>query len=151
MFLKERDENKAFFFYKSYGDYTGQIAHSLEEFLEKIDKVDNESLEFHLYRRDFQRWIREIPVITELSESLDEIVNLDLKGEQLRALLHYIISRFLNKKRGYEIETKESSIFEKKREVTSKPIKEYPLAPQEHAYELKMEKRIKKAIENQKK
>ena len=49
--------DKAFYFFTSIGNYTGEFAISLDEFAKKILDVDVKSLEFHLYRGDFERWI----------------------------------------------------------------------------------------------
>jgi len=48
---------KAFFFFTSVGNYTGESAFSLEEFVKITEKVNIKSLEFYLYRGDFERWI----------------------------------------------------------------------------------------------
>ena len=47
----------AFYFFTSIGNYTGENAASLEEFVRKIKEVDAKSLEFHLYRGDFEKWV----------------------------------------------------------------------------------------------
>ena len=55
--LRKVDDGKAFYFYKAISVYTGEKANSLEEFLQKIKEIGAESLEFHLYREDFEKWI----------------------------------------------------------------------------------------------
>ncbi len=70
--LEELPENRAFYFYVDYGKYTGKYAKSLEEFSEMLDKLDVRSIRFHLKRRDFQKWIKDLGD-TELAEILDEI------------------------------------------------------------------------------
>ncbi|MDH5712480.1 MAG: hypothetical protein OEY83_00880 [Candidatus Bathyarchaeota archaeon] len=52
-------QEKAFYFFTSVGNYTGENAASLEEFAKITRKVDIKSLEFHLYRGDFERLIAE--------------------------------------------------------------------------------------------
>ena len=93
--MRKVSKEKAFYFFTSIGNYTGEKAHSLEEFLEKIKEVDIKSLEFHLYRGDFERWIREVLGIKELAEKMDEIQKLNLRGETLRTLIYETGSKFL--------------------------------------------------------
>jgi len=88
-------KEKAFYFFTSIGNYTGEKAQSLEEFLEKVKQIDVKSLEFHLYRGDFERWIREVLGIKELAEKMDEIQKLNLKGETLRTLIYETSSKYL--------------------------------------------------------
>ncbi|HIE14868.1 TPA: hypothetical protein EYP70_06310 [Candidatus Bathyarchaeota archaeon] len=70
--LEELPENRAFYFYVDYGKYTGKYAKSLEEFSKMLDTLDARSIRFHLKRRDFQKWIKDLGD-TELSKILDEI------------------------------------------------------------------------------
>jgi hypothetical protein len=58
--LKNVPREKAFYFFTSIGNYTGKSASSLKEFMEKINEVNVKSLEFHLYRGDFEKWINEV-------------------------------------------------------------------------------------------
>jgi hypothetical protein len=58
--LKSVPREKAFYFFTSIGNYTGESASSLKEFMEKINEVNVKSLEFHLYRGDFEKWIDEV-------------------------------------------------------------------------------------------
>lgn len=55
--LRNVAREEAFYFFTSIGNYTGQSASSLEEFLQKIKDMNIKSLEFHLFREDFERWI----------------------------------------------------------------------------------------------
>lgn len=57
--IKPSREN-AFYFFTSVGNYTGESASSLEEFAKKIREVSIKSLEFHLHRGDFERWVAEM-------------------------------------------------------------------------------------------
>ena len=56
--LRSLSDEEAFYFYESIGKPTGEIARSLQDFLEKIRSVKLESLLFHLQRKDFQNWIQ---------------------------------------------------------------------------------------------
>lgn len=93
--MKKVPKEKVFYFFTSIGNYTGEDASSLEEFLEKVKEIESKSLEFHLYRGDFEKWIREVWEFDELSEKLSEIINLNLKGESLRGQIYDLVSNYL--------------------------------------------------------
>jgi len=84
---------KAFYFFTSIGNYTGESAASLEEFIEKIKEVSAKSLEFHLYRGDFEKWIAETLQDKELAGEIRNLQNLNLTGEILRGQLYFIVSK----------------------------------------------------------
>ena len=48
---------EGFHFSRGIGDYTGQVAMSLEEFAEILRSVDSKSIDFHMERRDFEKWV----------------------------------------------------------------------------------------------
>ena len=48
---------EGFRFSRGIGDYTGQVATSLEEFAEMLRTVDSKSIDFHMERRDFEKWV----------------------------------------------------------------------------------------------
>ena len=58
--LKIVPREKAFYFFTSIGNYAGASASSLKEFVTIIKDVDIKSLEFHLYRGDFDKWITDV-------------------------------------------------------------------------------------------
>jgi len=89
--LKTVPREKAFYFFTSIGNYTGESASSLTEFMEKINTVNVKSLEFHFYRGDFERWISEVLQDEELSEELRKMRGLNLAGESLRSSLYAAI------------------------------------------------------------
>ena len=141
--------DKAFYFFNSIGDYTGEYASSLEEFVEKVKKINSRSLEFHLYREDFQRWVRDILANEELTEELEKITRLNLRGESLRtnisdAVLNFIVAGKKKKRKAKEKSKTETPSVEES-------IKEYPSPSQEHAYELEMEQHLKRLLKGEKK
>ncbi len=85
---------KPFYFYEDIGRYTGILASSLETLIEAISIVDVRSLEFHLYRRDFERWIRDVIQTPILAEELRAIRGMMLRGEPLRAALLEIVKNW---------------------------------------------------------
>lgn len=91
--LKTLPREKAFYFFTSIGNYTGESAASLKEFMEKINKVNVKSLEFHLYRGDFEKWITEVVEDRRLAEDLSRLQKTNLQGDNLRNQLYAIVSK----------------------------------------------------------
>jgi len=88
-----RDE--AFYFFTSIGNYTGVNAVSLDEFLQKIKDVDIKSLEFHLFREDFEKWISQTLGDGRLAEDIRAIRIQKIVGNSLRDRLYFLVSRRL--------------------------------------------------------
>jgi len=80
---------RAFYFYNGVGKPNGEFAVSLSDFCSKINVVSSESLAFHLKRRDFQNWIREVMGDVELAKRMDKI---QVKDNALRSTLHAFVS-----------------------------------------------------------
>jgi hypothetical protein len=91
--LKTVPREKAFYFFTSIGNYTGTSASSLKEFMERIGQVNVKSLEFHLYRGDFEKWITEVLQDTELAGEIRRLQKLSLTGNSLRDQLSFTVSR----------------------------------------------------------
>ncbi len=90
--LRTLSRENAFYFFTSVGNYTGQKAMSLEEFAHKIREVEIVSLEFHLYRRDFEKWAAEVLEDSELAKRVRELKHLEPVGNALRDQLHFTVS-----------------------------------------------------------
>jgi hypothetical protein len=95
--LRKLSRENAFYFFTSIGNYIGENAASLEEFLKKIGEVNVKSLEFHFYRGDFERWIAEILQDGELAEEIKSLKKLEPVGDSLRSQLHIIVSKRFEK------------------------------------------------------
>jgi hypothetical protein len=91
--LKTVPREKAFYFFTSIGNYTGESAASLKEFIEKINQVNVKSLEFHLYRGDFEKWITEVLEDRKLAEDVGKLQKTNLLADHLRNQLHAIVSK----------------------------------------------------------
>ena len=91
--LRKLSREEAFYFFISIGNYIGESAASLEEFVKKIREMNTKSLEFHLYRRDFEKWVTEILGDERLAEEIKNVRNLDLTGDALRDQLYLIVSK----------------------------------------------------------
>lgn len=82
----------AFHFYMAIGQPTGFSAESIKEFYEIVKRVAVKSLEFHLYRGDFENWIRAAFKDEALAAALVSLKNADFRGEELRQRMLKIIS-----------------------------------------------------------
>lgn len=89
--LRKLSREEAFYFFTSIGNYTGQSASSLEEFLYKIRQVDIKSLEFHHQRGDFEKWFAQTLEDKELASQVNKIGK--LLGQNLKEQLHLIVSK----------------------------------------------------------
>ncbi|HLE74556.1 MAG TPA: DUF5752 family protein [Candidatus Bathyarchaeia archaeon] len=73
-----------FHFYTGIGQPTGFAAKSLKDFYEIVKQVAIDSLEFHLYREDFEKWIGTVFKDAALADELAKMRKAQLKGENLR-------------------------------------------------------------------
>ena len=95
--LRKVPRENAFYFFTSIGNYTGENAASLEEFVKKIKEVNVKSLEFHLYRGDFEKWVGEILEDEELAEKIKSLESLTPSGDSLRDQLYLTVSKHYEK------------------------------------------------------
>jgi hypothetical protein len=93
--LKPVSREKAFYFFTSIGNYTGVSASSLKEFVDKINEVNIKSLEFHLGRGDFEKWIAEVLQDEELALEVKKLQKFNLMGDALRSQLCVAVSKRL--------------------------------------------------------
>lgn len=73
---------EGFRFSRGIGDYTGQVATSLQDFAGMLRDVDLVSINFHMERSDFEKWIIGIFGDRELSEIIGR--RRVFQGENLR-------------------------------------------------------------------
>ncbi len=85
---------EGFRFSLGFGEYTGQVATSLEDFVDILRTVDLKSIEFHMERQDFEKWVR----IVFGDEELAQIIHRrgSFVGENLRKELLSAITNHLN-------------------------------------------------------
>jgi hypothetical protein len=91
--LRKLSREDAFYFFTSIGNYTGESAASLAEFVKKIEEIDARSLEFHLYRRDFEEWVIKILGDERLAEEIKNVRGLSPAGDALRGKLYGVVSK----------------------------------------------------------
>jgi len=91
--MRKLPRENAFYFFTSIGNYTGVSADSLEEFMKKILEVNTKSLEFHLYRGDFQKWIEGTLEDKALSDDVKKLQQSNPLGTELRDNLYLVVSK----------------------------------------------------------
>jgi predicted transcriptional regulator len=85
----------SFNFYIEIDKPMGFTAHSMEEFYRFVKQVVVDSIEFHLYRGDFENWLKDVCKDSELAEAFGALKIEGLKGEDLRkALLKAIDAKY---------------------------------------------------------
>jgi len=82
-----------FYFYIDIGNYTGISAASYEDFLNCIKTVKAKSLNFHLNRGDFEKWVLDTLNDKTLAKEIEKIKNQKLLGQALRNRLYHIVSK----------------------------------------------------------
>jgi predicted transcriptional regulator len=86
---------RGFNFYVDVDKPLGFSAMSLDEVYRTIKQVCSDSLEFHLYRGDFEKWLQEVCKDEDLAKALRTLKAEELKGEDLRkALLQAIDAKY---------------------------------------------------------
>lgn len=85
--LRSVSSEEAFHFYKDIGQYLQVFANSLNDFCGKIQTVDVKSVEFHMPRGDFERWVDSLGD-SELGKKLSHVRSMDLSGEDLRRTVY---------------------------------------------------------------
>ena len=84
------DPDRTFYFYSGINRYSGIHADSLFEFAENLENISIESLEFHMLRKDFEKWIESIGDIV-LARKLAAIREEGLSGETLRERVSEVV------------------------------------------------------------
>ena len=98
--LRSVSREEAFYFFTSIGNYTGVSASSLDEFLQRMKDVDIKSLEFHLFREDFEKWIAQTLGDDKLAGEIKLVRGQKIVGNTLRDRLYFVVSRRLKELRG---------------------------------------------------
>jgi len=62
---------EGFRFSTGIGNYTGQVATTLEDFAEMLKTVDLKSIDFHMERRDFEKWVLGVFSDEELAQMIN--------------------------------------------------------------------------------
>ena len=92
--LRKVPYQEGFRFSRGIGDYTGQVALSLEDFAEILRWVDSKSIAFHMERRDFEKWIRYIFADEEFAQAINR--RTVFQGENLRNELVTLVTEHVD-------------------------------------------------------
>jgi hypothetical protein len=92
--LRKVPYQEGFRFSRGIGDYTGQVALSLEDFAESLRWVDSKSVDFHMDRRDFEKWVRYIFGDEELAQAINR--RAVFQGENLRNELVTLVTEHVD-------------------------------------------------------
>jgi len=84
--------DKAFEFYVDVDKPLHIHAHSLQDFANKLPKVDLKTIEFHMDRGDFEAWFKCLGD-QELAKKTATIKERKITGEPLRLLLHNTVEQ----------------------------------------------------------
>lgn len=86
-------DGKSFSFYTRIGYPTVYSAQSLADFYNIAQQIGAESLEFHLNREDFERWVADVLEDSELAEKIGEIRKSKPKADEIRKELLKLIDQ----------------------------------------------------------
>ena len=97
--LRTVPHEKGFHFYTASGNFIGETATSLEAFEKKLQVVPDASVNFHLQRSDFQKWISDTLGYDKLANRIS-LIDLTLPVEDLRKELVAIVQARVNQFKG---------------------------------------------------
>jgi predicted transcriptional regulator len=86
-------EEKAFHFYTRIGYPTVYSAQSLSDFYNVAKQIGEDSIEFHLSRGDFEKWMADVLDDAELAEKIENLTKENPKPEQVRKELLKVIDQ----------------------------------------------------------
>ena len=88
---------KSFYFDTGLGQYSGILASSIDEFLSALRIVPLESIEYHIGRRDFEKWTKDVLGSVLLADNVRTLRRGLLKGEALRAQLVAVVQEWAHR------------------------------------------------------
>ncbi|MEM2500637.1 MAG: DUF5752 family protein [Candidatus Bathyarchaeia archaeon] len=92
---------KGFKFFYTFASPTGMMANSLEEFYEALKVVSIKSIEFHMRRGDFERWIANVIGDAELAARIASLPRSWENLDDLRAALLALLEERIRELKGY--------------------------------------------------
>ncbi|MGA3290636.1 MAG: DUF5752 family protein [Candidatus Bathyarchaeia archaeon] len=90
---------KGFHFYTAIGNFTKETATNLDSFEKKLQTVSADSVNFHLQRGDFQKWIKNTLGDDELAKRVNSISLTLPAKDQRKELLAIVQTRITELKR----------------------------------------------------
>ena len=89
--------DKSFYFRTGLGRYSGILATSIQEFLDALKIVPLESLEYHIGRRDFEKWTKDVLGSIQLADNIRTVRRSQLVGEDLRLQLVDVVREWADR------------------------------------------------------
>ena len=89
--------DKSFYFGTGLGQYSGILATSIQEFLDALKIVPLESLEYHIGRRDFEKWTKDVLGSIQLADNIRTVRRSQLMGEDLRLQLVDVVKEWADR------------------------------------------------------
>ncbi len=86
--------DKSFYFDTGLGQYSGTLASSIGEFLDALKIVPLESLGYHIARRDFEKWTKDVLGSIQLADNIRSLRRSQLKGQELRLQLVDVVKEW---------------------------------------------------------
>ncbi len=86
--------DKSFYFDTGLGQYSGVLASSIGEFLKALKIVPLESLEYHIGRRDFEKWSKDVLGSIQVADNIRTLRRSQIKGEELRLQLIDVVKEW---------------------------------------------------------
>jgi hypothetical protein len=88
--LADMQQDKSFHFYADVGKPLSLQAHDLQDFCNKIPKVNADSIDFHMNRGDFEAWFAALGDV-ELAKKAALLKEKKMVGEELHSRLQEIV------------------------------------------------------------
>jgi hypothetical protein len=92
--LRRLPQNEWFHFFSDINNYTGKSAHTLIQFRDIINKINEKSIIFHFERYDFERWIGGTLHDSTLARRINKLKKSEtedkMSEEKVRTLIHNI-------------------------------------------------------------
>jgi hypothetical protein len=88
--LADMQQDKSFHFYADVGKPLSLQAHGLQDFCNKIPKVNADSIDFHMNRGDFEAWFAALGDV-ELAKKAALLKEKKMVGEELHSRLQEIV------------------------------------------------------------
>src|SRR6266567_9247272 len=101
--------DKSFYFDTGLGQYSGILATSIQEFLDALKIVPLESLEYHIGRRDLEKWTKDVLGSIQLADNIRTVRRSQLMGEVLRLRLVEVVQEWTQRVASSEPAAKQDS------------------------------------------
>ena len=89
--MRQLPKNKGFTFYHKFAKPINSEASSLKGFSEELKSVPIQSIEYHIERADFERWISQVLGDKKLAQKIGEIMKKGITGKKMRKTLVAIL------------------------------------------------------------